>query len=72
VNFKKSFEADSDCALHLMLFIFVVCVNNIFSSLQYLMHVDVLPDDSLVIVERPVDAVLQSLPEPLLRKQFGI
>ena len=36
------------------------------------MHVDVLPDDSLVIVERPVDAVLQSLPEPLLRKQFGI
>jgi len=40
--------------------------------LQYLMHVAVLPDDSLVIVERPLDAVLQSLPEPLLRKKFGV
>jgi len=40
--------------------------------LQHVMHVSVLPDDSLVIVERPLDAILQSLPEPLLRKQFGI
>jgi len=45
---------------------------SLYVSLQYLMHVDVLPDDSLVIVERPLDAVLQSLPEPLLRKKFGV
>ena len=50
-------------AVHLFLPVFL---------LQYLMHVAVLPDDSLVIVERPLDAVLQSLPDPLHRKKFGV
>jgi len=57
-----------------MFFIFLLLILVAFKSvsLQYLLHVDVLSDDSLVIVERPLDAILQSLPDPLHRKHFGV
>jgi len=45
---------------------------HVCEKFRYVMHVDVLNDDSLVVVERPPIAVKRSLPPPLHRKKFGI
>jgi hypothetical protein len=45
---------------------------HICEQFKYVLHIDVLNDDSLVIVEQTPDTILQSLPPPLKRKHFGI
>jgi hypothetical protein len=43
----------------------------VFLIFQFLFHLEVLPDNWLVAVERPQLDLYSSLPEALKRKKFG-
>ena len=44
---------------------------HICNKFKYMLHMDVLNDDFMLVVERPPLAIMDTLPPPLKQKKFG-